>query len=145
MSFLSLYSRDTYRNIFELFCRYWNPYQVEEINIFCPQGSRPQASWNQKADDADSHLPHYQLIRRMFMSWSCPLWTITIKIHTTPFKLGHTVLRSILKEMGIPDHLTCLLRSLYAGPEQQWEPDTEQQTGFKLEKEDIKVVYCHSA
>ena len=23
----------------------------------------------------------------------------------------------ILKEMGIPDHLTCLLRNLYAGPE----------------------------
>ena len=35
----------------------------------------------------------------------------------------------ILKEMGIPDHLTCLLRNLYAG--QQSEMDMEQQTGFK--------------
>ena len=26
-------------------------------------------------------------------------------------------LRKILKEMGIPDHLTCLLRNLYAGQE----------------------------
>ena len=26
-------------------------------------------------------------------------------------------LRKILKEMGIPDHLTCLLRNLYAGKE----------------------------
>ena len=25
--------------------------------------------------------------------------------------------RKILKEMGIPDHLTCLLRNLYAGQE----------------------------
>ena len=27
----------------------------------------------------------------------------------------HNKLRKILKEMGIPDHLTCLLRNLYAG------------------------------
>ena len=32
----------------------------------------------------------------------------------------------ILKEMGIPDHLTCLLRNLYAGQKQQLEPDMEQ-------------------
>ena len=28
---------------------------------------------------------------------------------------------------------------------QQLEPDMEQQTGFKLGKEYIKVVYCHPA
>ena len=27
--------------------------------------------------------------------------------------VGHNKLRKILKEMGIPDHLTCLLRNLY--------------------------------
>ena len=48
----------------------------------------------------------------------------------------------ILKEMGIPDHLTCLLRNLYAGQEET-EPDVEQQTGSKLRKEYIKAVYCH--
>ena len=37
----------------------------------------------------------------------------------------------IQKEMGIPDHLTCLLRNLYAGQEQQLELDMEQQTGSK--------------
>ena len=37
----------------------------------------------------------------------------------------------ILKEMGIPDHLICLLRNLYAGQEQQLELDIEQQTGSK--------------
>ena len=31
--------------------------------------------------------------------------------------LDHNKLWKILKEMGIPDHLTCLLRSLYAGQE----------------------------
>ena len=29
----------------------------------------------------------------------------------------HNKLRKLLKEMGIPDHLTCLLRNLYAGQE----------------------------
>ena len=36
----------------------------------------------------------------------------------------------ILQEMGIPDHLTCLLRNLYAGQEAT-ELDMEQQTGSK--------------
>ena len=31
--------------------------------------------------------------------------------------VAHNKLRKILKEMGIPDHLTCLLRNLYADQE----------------------------
>ena len=31
--------------------------------------------------------------------------------------VGHNKLWNILKEMGIPDHLTCLLRNLYEGQE----------------------------
>ena len=31
--------------------------------------------------------------------------------------MDHNKLWKILKEMGIPDHLTCLLRTLYAGQE----------------------------
>ena len=31
--------------------------------------------------------------------------------------VDHNKLWKILQEMGIPDHLTCLLRSLYAGQE----------------------------
>ena len=31
--------------------------------------------------------------------------------------VAHNKLWKILKEMGIPDHLTCLLRNLYAGQE----------------------------
>ena len=40
--------------------------------------------------------------------------------------VGHNQLWKILKEMGIPDHLTCLLRR-----KQQIELDMEQQTGSK--------------
>ena len=45
--------------------------------------------------------------------------------------VDHNKLWEILKEMGIPDHLTCLLRNLYAGQEAQLELDMEQQTGSK--------------
>ena len=45
--------------------------------------------------------------------------------------VNHKKLWKILKEMGIPDHLTCLLRNLYAGKKQQLELDMEQQTGSK--------------
>ena len=31
--------------------------------------------------------------------------------------VGHNKLWKILQEMGLPDHLTCLLRNLYAGQE----------------------------
>ena len=48
-----------------------------------------------------------------------------------------------LKEMGVPDHFTCLLRNLYAGQEVT-ELDVEL-TASKLGKEYDKVVYCHPA
>ena len=46
--------------------------------------------------------------------------------------VDHNKLWKILKEMGVPNHLTCLLKR-------------EQHTGSKLGKEYIKTVYCHPA
>ena len=51
----------------------------------------------------------------------------------------------ILQEMGIPDHLTCLLRNLYAGQEATVRTRHKKQTGSKLGKEYVKAVYCHLA
>ena len=59
--------------------------------------------------------------------------------------VDHKKLWKVLKEMGISDHLTCLLRNLFAGQEATLRPDMEQQTGSKLGKEYVKVVYCHPA
>ena len=62
--------------------------------------------------------------------------------------MDHNKLWKILQEMGIPDHLTCLMRNLYGGQEATellLELDMEQQTGSKLGKEDVKAVYCHPA
>ena len=45
--------------------------------------------------------------------------------------VDHNKLRQILKEMGIPDLLTCLLRNLYAGQEATVRTECGQQTGSK--------------
>ena len=51
----------------------------------------------------------------------------------------------ILKEMGIPDHLTCLMRNVYAGMKQQLEVEMEQHIGYRSGKGYVKGVYCHPA
>ena len=51
----------------------------------------------------------------------------------------------ILKEMGIPHHVTCLLRNLYAGQEARVRTGHGQQTDSKLGKEYVMAVYYHPA
>ena len=58
--------------------------------------------------------------------------------------VDHDKLWKILKEMEIPDHLTCLLRNLYAGQEATVRTG-HGTTDSKQEKEYVKAVYCHPA
>ena len=51
----------------------------------------------------------------------------------------------ILQEMGIPDHLTCLLSDLYAGQEATVRIGHGTTDWFQIGKEYVKVVYCHPA
>ena len=46
-----------------------------------------------------------------------------------------------LKEMGIPDHLTCLLRNLYAGKEVTVRNGHGTTDCFQI----VKAIYCHPA
>ena len=59
--------------------------------------------------------------------------------------VDHNKLWKILKEMVIPDHLTCLLRNLYAGQEATVRTGHGTTDWFQKEKEYFNVVYCHSA
>ena len=75
--------------------------------------------------------------------------------HEHEYRLGYWLWQSldcvdynklwkILQEIGIPDHLTCLLRNLYAGLEATVRIEHGKlQTGSKLGKECIKAVFCH--
>ena len=58
--------------------------------------------------------------------------------------VDHNKLWKILKEMGIPDHLPCLLRNLYAGQEATVRTGHGTTDWFQG-KEYVKAVYCHPA
>ena len=59
--------------------------------------------------------------------------------------VDHNKLWKFLKEMRIPDHLTCLLRNLYAGQEETVRTGHGTTDWFQIGKEYINAVYCHPA
>ena len=76
----------------------------------------------------------------------CSRKTTTSAFLTTPKPLTMCITTNcgkFLKEMGIPDHLTCLLRNLYAGQEAtvrtvHWTTDW-----FQIGKKYVKAVFWH--
>ena len=60
-------------------------------------------------------------------------------------RVDHNRLWKIVKETGVPDHLTCLLRNLCAGQEATVRTGHGTTTGSKLGKEYVKAVYWHPA
>ena len=65
--------------------------------------------------------------------WLCP--SLLLVDHNKRWK--------ILKEMGIPDHLTCLLRNLYAGQEATVRTGHGTTDWFQIGKGLCKAVHCH--
>ena len=59
--------------------------------------------------------------------------------------LDHNKLWKIPQEMGIPDHLICLLRNLYAGQEATIRTGHGTTDWFQIRKEYVKAIYCHPA
>ena len=59
--------------------------------------------------------------------------------------VDHHYLWKTLKEMGIPDHLTYLLRNLYVGQEATVRTRHGTTHWFQIRKEYIKAIYCHPA
>ena len=59
--------------------------------------------------------------------------------------VDHNKLWKTLKEMGIPDHLTCLLSNLYAGQEATVRTGHGTTDWFQIGKGVVKAVYCHPA
>ena len=67
---------------------------------------------------------------------------LTMPKHLT---VDHKKLWKILQEMGIPDHLTCLLRNLYAGQEATVRTGYGTTDWFQIGKGVCQAVYCHPA
>ena len=59
--------------------------------------------------------------------------------------VDYNKLWKILKEMGIPEHLTCLLRNLYAGQEATVRTGHGTTHWFQIGKKCVKAGHCHPA
>ena len=75
------------------------------------------------------------------------IFTSALLTMPKPLTVWITINWKILKEMGIPDHLTCLLRNLYAGQEATVRTGHGTTDWFQIGKGKIyiKAVYCHPA
>ena len=60
-----------------------------------------------------------------------------------PLTVWITTNWKILQEMGLPSHLICLLRNLYAVQEVTTRTGRGKTDWFQMRKEYVKVVYCH--
>ena len=90
----------------------------------------------EKAEKPEIKLPTFDGSQRKqenSRKQSASLTTKETKIKK-PLMVWITTNLKILKEIGIPDHFTCLLKNLYSSEEQQLVPDMEQWTGSKLER-----------
>ena len=90
------------------------------------------------------HLPmSFSKIFALFiLIWrSLYMWVISTHIYC----VIHNKLWKILKEMGIADHLTCLLRNLYAGQEATVRTGHGTTDWFQIGKGVRQGWYCHPA
>ena len=59
--------------------------------------------------------------------------------------VDHNKLWKILKEMGMPDLLTCLLRNVFSGQEATFRTEYGTTDWFQIGKGVHQAVYCHPA
>ena len=79
-------------------------YKEFQIKLF--KSKRSQLFWplrSRKAMPKACHIFHLQI------------WVNSSLFEVPQVRVDHNKLWKILKEMAVPDHLTCLLRNLYAG------------------------------
>ena len=102
-----------------------------------------------------------KILEMVMAAWSCEQtgrpWIVHLKrtkwkfcvMHIFPPKsfdcVDHNQLWKILKEMGISEHLTCLLRNLYESQKAKIITGHRTMDWFKTEKGVVKAVYCHPA
>ena len=127
----------------------------QQIN---PQNSPSQASTvvNQELPDVQAEFRKGRVTRGQIVSIH---WMFLLEIgrdfqkniyfcftdYTKVFDCGSHKLWKILKDMDIPDHLTCFLQKWYPGQETQVRAGHEQLTDSKLVKKYVKAVYCRHA
>ena len=97
----------------------------------------------EKAEEPEIKLP---ISIRSLKKQESSRKTSTSALWTMPMPLTVWIRANwkILHEMRVPDHFICLLRNLYAGQEATVKTGYGTMNQFKLGKEYIKAVYCHT-
>ena len=85
----------------------------------------------QKSEEPEIKLPTFVGLSKKQESFRKNIYFCFIDYAKAFDFVDHNKLWKILKQMGIPDHLTCLLRNLMQVRKQQLELDMEQKTGSK--------------
>ena len=85
----------------------------------------------EKAEEPEIKLPTYTGSLKKAREFQENIYFCFIDYAKALDCVDHNKLWKILKEMGIPEYLTCLLRNLYAGQEATGRTGMEQQTGSK--------------
>ena len=97
----------------------------------------------EKAEEPEIKLPNPQDHRR---STRVPEKTFPALLTTPkPLTVDHNKLWNIVKMIGIPDHLTCLLGNLYASQDATVRTGHGTTDWFQIGKGYGKNIYCHPA
>ena len=91
----------------------------------------------EKAEEPEIKIANIRWIMERAREFQKNIYFCFIDYAKTFDCVDYSKLWKILKEMEITDHLTCLLRKLYAGQE------ATVRTGHG--KEYVKAIYCHPA
>ena len=83
----------------------------------------------EKTEEPESKLPNIRWIMEKAREFQKNIYFCFIDYAKAFDCVDHNKLWEIMKEMGIPDHLICLLRNLYAGQEATVRTGHGQQTG----------------
>ena len=88
----------------------------------------------EKAEEPEIKLPTSRWIMEKAREFQENIYFCFIDYTKSFDCVDHNKLWKILKEMGIPDHLTCLLRNLYAGQEATVRPEHGTTDWFQIGK-----------
>ena len=104
----------------------------------------------EKAEEPEIKLPTSANIMEKAREFQKNIYFCFIDYAKAFHCVDHNQLWKILNEMGIPDHLTCLLRNLYAGQEATVRTGHGTTDWFQIGKgvqyrSTVKAVYCHPA
>ena len=85
----------------------------------------------EKAEETRDHIAHVRWIMEKAREFQKYIYLCFIDYAKAIDSVNHNKLWKILKKMGIPDHLTCFLRTCMQVRKQELKLDMKQQTGSK--------------